>query len=261
MERKLFLQKILVLGTYLAMIVVNMLANILPINQTTGEVSQKYNNLFVPAGYTFMIWGVIYILLAIYILYLFGVFKKVSVPLEKLVGINNLFIFTNLLNALWIFAWHYELIPFSVVVMLGLLVCLILINLQIKKLDLSCAQKWFIAVPFAVYLAWVCVAAVANISAMLVYFNFGGLGLSASAWTVAVLIILTVIATLTTLRLESFAYAITIIWALVGLLVQQIVVYDSQYVVVIVTIIGAIIVMCLTMLYLLKTQHQTKKLF
>ena len=62
--------------TYLAMITINALANILPINNmTTGDISDKYGNLFAPAGITFSIWGLIYLLLAAYVVYQFGLFQ------------------------------------------------------------------------------------------------------------------------------------------------------------------------------------------
>jgi hypothetical protein len=46
------------------MVVMNYLANALPLNdKTTGELSDSYPNLFVPAGITFSIWGIIYLLI------------------------------------------------------------------------------------------------------------------------------------------------------------------------------------------------------
>jgi len=55
---------------FLGMVFVNYLAVTLPLNdKTTGELSDQYPNLFVPAGFTFSIWGIIYLLLAIFIIY------------------------------------------------------------------------------------------------------------------------------------------------------------------------------------------------
>ena len=75
-DKKLNTIKIINMVTFLAMVTVNALANILPINGVgTGEVSDFYANLFAPAGITFSIWGVIYLLLALFVLYSFGAFK------------------------------------------------------------------------------------------------------------------------------------------------------------------------------------------
>ena len=55
---------------FLGTVIINALANIIPINnKTTGELSDQYPNLFVPAGLTFSIWAVIYLLLAIFVIY------------------------------------------------------------------------------------------------------------------------------------------------------------------------------------------------
>ncbi len=43
---------------FAGMLVMNYLANALPLNnKTTGELSDSFPNLFVPAGLTFSIWG------------------------------------------------------------------------------------------------------------------------------------------------------------------------------------------------------------
>ena len=48
---------------FLAVIVVNYLAVTLPIGgMTTGALSDLYPNLFTPAGLTFSIWGLIYLM-------------------------------------------------------------------------------------------------------------------------------------------------------------------------------------------------------
>ncbi|MDV7402208.1 tryptophan-rich sensory protein, partial [Arthrospira platensis SPKY1] len=86
------------------MLVMNYLANALPIQgKTTGELSAQYPNLFVPAGWAFSIWGIIYLLLGIWVAgALIYKGKEFSQPLAWL------FIAGSLLNASWILAWHHE---------------------------------------------------------------------------------------------------------------------------------------------------------
>jgi hypothetical protein len=56
------LRQIAVVLTLLVTIVINILANALPINgQNTGQISDRFHVYFVPAGYVFSIWGIIYI--------------------------------------------------------------------------------------------------------------------------------------------------------------------------------------------------------
>lgn len=109
---------------YIVMIAVNFLANGLPINnRSTGEISDAYPNLFAPAGLTFSIWGIIYLLLGGYVVYQF--IKKHQKAEDLLAKINPLFIATSLVNISWIFAWHYDYIGLSVALMSALLFLLI----------------------------------------------------------------------------------------------------------------------------------------
>ena len=109
---------------YVAMVGVNFLANGLPINdRSTGAISDAYPNLFAPAGVTFSIWGLIYLLLAGYVAFQFG---KGNQKTEEIFDrINPLFLATSLANISWIFAWHYDYIGLSVVIMAVLLALLV----------------------------------------------------------------------------------------------------------------------------------------
>jgi len=138
--------KIIAAVTFVIMIVVNVLANTLPINgQTTGEVSNSYPNLFAPAGITFAIWGLIYLLLAAFTLYLLGFFQDYSdtVKADLLNKVGIVFSISSVANAAWIFAWHYHKIPLSMVLMLVILDCLIFINYLVKNEKLTSKVKVF----------------------------------------------------------------------------------------------------------------------
>ena len=103
------------LVAFIGVVVVNALAVTLPLNgRSTGELSDAYPNLFVPAGLTFSIWGVIYLLLGIYAVYQLVKHK----PYVDRIG--WLFVLSSVANMAWIFAWHYELVLLSFAVMLAL---------------------------------------------------------------------------------------------------------------------------------------------
>ena len=134
---------------FAGMVVMNYLANALPLNnKTTGQISDAYSNLFVPAGITFSIWGIIYLLLAIYCAAQFS---------ERLQNVSEsigwLFAISCVLNGLWIVSWHYEKLPVSLLIMLGLLVTLIFINIMIKELPFGITKA-----AFGIYLGWICIA-------------------------------------------------------------------------------------------------------
>ena len=117
---------------FIAVLTVNYLSNSLPLNgKTPGQLSDMYPNLFVPAGQTFAIWGVIYLLLAIWVvLQAIGLFNPTQrVRIEPAVeNVGQTFIFTCLFNICWIFAWHWQYIGLSVFIMVMLLATLIALN-------------------------------------------------------------------------------------------------------------------------------------
>lgn len=210
---------------FLGTIIVNALANILPINdKTTAVLSNQYPNLFVPAGLTFSIWGVIYLLLAIFVIYGFivAINKDVqeSVFIEK---INWLFVIASILNMSWIFAWHYENVPLSLFVMLLLLASLIMIylRLNIGISESKTSEKYLVHLPFSVYLGWITIATIANVTALLVDIQWNTFGLGEQFWTILVIIVGVVITLLILFRRKDIFYSLVVDWALIGILVKR----------------------------------------
>ena len=201
---------------------VNFLANALPINgKTTAELSDSYPNLFVPAGYVFAIWGVIYVLLSIFVVFQ-ALPKNRNEEFHN--QISGLFIISSLANSLWIFLWHYEQVLFSLITMLVLLVSLILIywRLEVGLNPVPLNVKLSVHTPFSVYLGWITVATVANVTALLVSINWDGFGISETIWTLIVLSVATIIAIIIILQRKDIAYTLVPIWAFIGILIKQI---------------------------------------
>jgi hypothetical protein len=195
-----------------AMVYMNYLANSLPLNgKTTGQLSDAYPNLFVPAGITFSIWGVIYLLLAVYCVVQFLPASK-----EIAAGISWLFIISCALNGFWIVAWHYQKLPFSLLIMIGLLVTLILINLQIKDLPVGVMKA-----AFGIYLGWICIATIANVTALLVSIGWGGMGISEEAWTIIMIAAGTLIVSLAIMRFENPFIGLSVLWAFTGIIIKR----------------------------------------
>jgi len=217
--------KVVVLLTYLAMIATNVLANALPLNgRRTGDVSDAYPSLFTPAGVTFSIWGVIYLLLGGHVLYQLGLFRDGPDTAEETALLNRvgaLFAVSSLANTAWVFAWHYDHIPLSAVLIVMILVCLALIATTLRRANLSGRRRWFIGVPFSVYFGWTTVAVVANITVLLVSLNWDGFGLADSTWAVIIILVAMAIGTATMVRNRDVAYGLVLIWAFVGILIRQ----------------------------------------
>jgi len=217
--------KALVVLTYLAMIGANVLANVLPLNgRNTGDVSNAYPSLFTPAGFTFSIWGVIYLLLGAHVLYQLGLFRDGPDTAEQSALLNRvgvLFAVSSVANTAWVFAWHYDYIPLTAVLTSVILVCLALIATTLRRAHLSARQRWFIGVPFSVYFGWATVATVANITVLLVSWKWDGFGLPESTWAVIIVLVAMAIGTVTMLRNNDVAYGLVFIWAYLGILSRQ----------------------------------------
>ncbi|MGP4074942.1 TspO/MBR family protein [Halobacillus sp. K22] len=196
---------------YLLVVIVNGLANALPLNgQTTGEISNRLNVLFTPAGYVFSIWGVIYILLGIWVLRQFPSSRR-ELPIYQ--AVSSLFVLSCILNSLWIFMWHYNFFGLSVIVMLLLLLTLIRLYVKAKAVDASFLDR----LPFSVYLGWISVATIANISYFLTYIEWNGFGISASIWTFILLIVATLLAFYILITKNDWVYPLVFVWAFVGI--------------------------------------------
>ncbi len=205
---------------YAAMVAVNILANSLPINnRSTGEISDAYPNLFAPAGLTFSIWGLIYLLLAGYAFYQF---TKSGQKLEQhFRKINLFFIATSLANIAWIFAWHYDYIGLSVLIMALLLFLLIRIADILRVLQLTARETIFISSPFSVYFGWITVAAIANVTVFLVSVGWNGFYIADFIWTSIILLIGAVIGILRMRKDKNIAYGLVLIWAYFGILFKH----------------------------------------
>jgi hypothetical protein len=210
---------------FFGMVIVNYLAVALPLNnKTTGELSDQYPNLFVPSGFTFSIWGVIYLLLAIFMVYqLVYAFRKHRQNISFLEKIGILFFLSSLANLSWIFAWHFELVPLSLLFMLILLASLmaIYLKLQIGRSDSSRSEKYLVHLPFSVYLGWITIATIANTTALLVDLGWNRFGLSEPFWTVVVIIIGIAISLTILFYRKDIFYCLVVDWALFGILIKR----------------------------------------
>jgi len=245
---------LLVTVSYLFMITVNALANILPLNgKNTGEVSDSYPNLFAPAGFTFSIWGLIYLLLGGFVLYQWKKSSSFSRHTNDrlLVELRTPFIVTCLSNAAWLFSWHYEWIALSTVFMGILLITLIHISSYFEGGSLSIKENLFLRVPFSVYFGWITVATVANITILLVKWNWDGFGLSSQFWTILILVVTLGIASAVIHFKRDLAYGLVIIWAFGGIIAKHLDKngWNGQYPYVLYTLYACLAILILLLIY------------
>lgn len=212
---------------FIIMVTMNGLAVGLPLNgKSTGELSNKYPNLFVPTGLTFSIWSVIYLLLLIFCIYqVRSLFSRKPEPHLAMIlnAIGYLFILNATFNALWIVAWHYEILPLSIVIMLGILVTLIQINKNLKAVQpyISGGLKFIIKASFGLYFGWICIATIANMTAILVGYGIMPTGISGQSWACIMILVGSSIGFISTINVRNGYVGLAIIWALIGIIIAR----------------------------------------
>lgn len=227
-------------ASFILMVIVNILANTLPLGiGTTAMISDKYENMFTPAGYTFSIWGVIYIFMAIYILYQWGVFGGKHVRHDVKASTID-FSLTCILNICWLLAWHYDIMWLSTLIIVLLLVMLFRIANRFNRNETNETMRKIVSIGFEIYAGWIVAATIANISAFLVSISWSRFGLSDLFWLYIVMFVGVLISgSLTLIGKKQFA-SLAIIWAYVGILVKilnrtavspQLIIITSMYIV------------------------------
>ncbi|NHJ40883.1 MAG: hypothetical protein FK731_12705 [Asgard group archaeon] len=231
---KLIIQIGIVLG-FLGTIIVNTLSSIgILNNKDPGSLSDALPNLFVPAGITFAVWGVIYIgLLALTIYSIRSWFKKDMEPPEELEKYGIEFIVAAVANITWIFLWHWQSeigsTGYSLGAMLILLGALLSATIRLKigrNNNATTAEKWLVHIPFSLYLGWITIATVANVTALFVETGFSSVIAPTSQWelilTVVMIAIAVIITMLNLITRNNIAYSLVVIWALTGIILKRI---------------------------------------
>jgi hypothetical protein len=207
--------------TVVLALIVNVLAVTLPLNgQDTGEISDRFQVYFVPAGYVFSIWSVIYLGWIAFTIYQLQPSQKKN---ERMRRLGYLFALSNLANAAWLFCWHYNLFGLSVLVMLALLGLLIAsyVRLNVNRSFVQQVEYWSVDVLFSVYLGWITVATVANITDWLYFVDWNGFGIPAQVWAVIMLAVASLLGLMMAVTRRDVGYLAVLVWAFIGIAVKQ----------------------------------------
>lgn len=201
-------------------VIINYLSNTGLFNNTTiGAVSDGYKSIFTPAGYTFAIWGLIYILLLVFVIYQ-GRSLFVTVKENKVVENTGWwFVLSCVFNCLWVFAWIYQYTLFSCVFIFLLLFSLfkIIFNNQMESEEDRFPKMVFVSWPIVIYAGWVTVASIANVSSYLVKIGWDGLGISSISWTIIMITVAVVINLFVMWKRHMRGFVLVGAWALVGI--------------------------------------------
>lgn len=201
---------------FVGMLVMNTLANSLPLNsQTTGGVSYQYPNLFQPAGLTFSIWGVIYLLLGAFVVSQFMSWRTDVTTLDyPITSILWLFSITSILNIGWLVFWHYDRIALSTVVMV-LLLATLLVALHLAK-----DAPLLLRASLSVYAGWISIATVANITILFVKLGAEPFTEKAVVYTIIMFIISALLGIFYMVIKKNIFYGAVFVWAYLGIFIR-----------------------------------------
>ncbi len=206
---------------FAVMILVNVLSNALPINgQSMADISARYPSLFTPAGFTFSIWGVIYLALLAFVTWQ-------ALPAQRdnrqIARISPWFKINCIANAAWLIAFHYDQLVLSMLLMLVVLATLIRIyRILIAEIDAApFLQHLVLYLPFSIYIGWIVAATIANASILQTAFDLNTAGLDPVSWTLLKLALAGAIAATMLLRFRDVPFAVAVAWAAYGIAAMQ----------------------------------------
>ncbi len=221
LSRQFFFQAINIIA-FIVTLVVNGVAGSTTIlnGMTSADVSDMYPTLVTPAGFTFAIWGIIYTLLLLFVVYQ-ALPRNRDNPFLSKIGL--FFGLSSVCNVCWLLLWHYNLITYSLVLMFALLASLILVyrRLDIGRATVSLKEIVFVHLPFSVYLGWISIATIANVSVALTAVGWDGWGIEAATWSVAIICVALLLSIAMLATRKDIMFCFVVVWALTGIIVQQ----------------------------------------
>ncbi len=212
---KEWLFKSVIVLFYLGMLFFNFLANSLPLNnRNTGQISDDYPSFFTPSGFTFFIWGIIYVLLGVVVVKM-AISSNDTFLEEYSILFIMLFLITCITNIAWLFCWHYDKILLSTIIMIVFLAGLSIITFYIKDLN------YLTRVAFSIYTGWVSIALIANITILLVKTNIPLFQNNETLWYVIMMIVGVVLGLLILLLTRNVFYIMVFVWAYFGIFMKH----------------------------------------
>lgn len=223
-------------------------------DKDVGAVSDQFPSLFTPAGFTFTIWSLIYFALIGFCLYHIRMAYTHEEPHPanwQIKTTGSLFIINNLATAAWLVAWVHEQLFVSVLLILVQLVTLIAMHLRLGIHDASASlgEKLFTQLPLSIYLGWISIATIANVSTWLTANKWSGWGMSPINWAITMIAVTVLLTVAVINRKKNVFFGLVIIWGLYGILRKRMDTDPLTYEPLIKLILGAIAIIALASLF------------
>jgi uncharacterized membrane protein YwzB len=256
MDKKEKFFKIMVVISFIALITVNVLSFIVPFSgRSITEVAASYPNLFAPAFYVYSIWIPVFVLMGLFAVYQLNFFghNHVQIKKEALYHARMVYIMVCILLSVGIFAWIYDYIALSAMLILTLAICLQFFCRSLSTADLSKQEKLFIRLPFSLLYGWLTISTATTVIVLFASVNFTGLGLPIWAWSMATLAVFSIFAAYRTQRNRDIVYSFPILWDYIGILVRHLSKngFDGQYPQIIITAILGIALLTGNLIFVL----------
>lgn len=195
-------------------------------NNNVGEVSGQYESLFTPAGFTFGIWGIIYISLTAFTIFHIAMAYRHPVnhlPNRQIRRVGVFFILNNLSAAAWLWCWTNERIGWSVILIVAQLLTLVIINVRLSIYDpyKPISSRVFTQFPLSIYFGWLTIATIANLASYLVAIDWNPGTIGAGNWTRILIAAAVLIGSLVIFTRRNVFYGLVLVWALYGIIMKR----------------------------------------
>jgi len=207
----------------IVMIAANIVFEVLPLNgTTTAQVSGAHDTILTPPGFTFVIWGLIYLGLFLNVLFQLGLFytqRDADNP-DLIYAVNALFPIACITDIVWLVMWHYELILLSLIVIVLLWFALVFIYWRLFPEIRTTKERVFMLWPVSLFLSWISAAALLNLTVVIHDSSPDMLGLGMLPWSMAVLAILFGITEFFIIKYADYVFGLTALWVFAGIITR-----------------------------------------
>jgi benzodiazapine receptor len=185
-----------------------------------AELSNKYQTIVTPSGGTFAIWGIIFLSQGIFaIVQMLQDFRS-NLLVQK--GVSIWYFSACMFQSWWTFAFGYERIGLSTLMMGGILISLIPIVWKQSKIepepsDNTVKEFWLLKFPFSIHCGWIAAAFAVNVNVLVL--SMGSTARTQEAWAYATIVyaVFCALMALVFLSPPDFTIPSVLVWASIGI--------------------------------------------
>jgi hypothetical protein len=189
-----------------------------------ADISDMYSTMITPAGFTFAIWSVIYLSWIVVGLVIARapltsltrrICPKLAKYIESIEVPSSVILPYSLaigLTAVWLVPWAYNMIGLSLIIML------VLLGVLKYTFHTSRKESSLVRLSVELFIGWINIATVANITVWLVSLGFSGGGIAEIYWAIGVLGLALLLTLYYQFRYRASMVSLVFLWAMIGVL-------------------------------------------